>query len=307
MSSSLSVSTTLTAPSSSILIQDDFSCSGDVLLKETLNALLSSGKRVVYVQAEPKRPLIQSHLKKNLEFVSVPWRDFSPPMAKEFLQKCVELVKKLKCSLFIDSISALSAFVGSDHTCVRFIQMVQQVDAKVAVFCVLHKHTFAPEHEQTLSHLFNTQVTLRTEPGDTRAIAHTVHMKKGGRTSSVKEHVWVDHLTNTFHSLPYKQNRFGLRHLGNEDALEQTNDSNDNDPTANLTFNLSLSEQEKHTRANTALPYMDNTQGKRTTSTTPTTSTASSSSKATGRGVIYYEPDEVDDFDDEDPDDDLDL
>ncbi|XP_063965511.1 elongator complex protein 5-like [Lytechinus pictus] len=62
------------------------------------------------------------------------------------------------------------------------------------------------------------------------------------------------------------------------------------DPTANLTFNLTLSESEKKARENVVLPF-----------------TKVSNNSTTGSGQIFYEPDQVDDYDDEDPDDDLDI
>ncbi|XP_076472527.1 elongator complex protein 5-like [Babylonia areolata] len=59
------------------------------------------------------------------------------------------------------------------------------------------------------------------------------------------------------------------------------------DPAANLTFNLSLKPEEKAAKDQVVLPY-----------------TQMSSPDS---GVIHYVPDEDDDFDDEDPDDDLDF
>ena len=59
-----------------------------------------------------------------------------------------------------------------------------------------------------------------------------------------------------------------------------------------MTFELGLSEREKSARAATELPYTVN-------------KTAENNSNSTGQ--IHYVPDEVDDWDDEDPDDDLDI
>lgn len=67
------------------------------------------------------------------------------------------------------------------------------------------------------------------------------------------------------------------------------------DPTANLTFNLTLTEREKGDRAKAPLPYVKSERQK-----TQLLSTA-------GSGKIFYTPDEADDFDDSDPDDDLDI
>ncbi|KAI8137104.1 Elongator complex protein 5 [Fennellomyces sp. T-0311] len=61
------------------------------------------------------------------------------------------------------------------------------------------------------------------------------------------------------------------------------------DPTANLSFNLSLTDNQRRAKDNVELPYMKVQQ------------------QQSGGGNIYYEPDAGDDFDDEDPDDDLDI
>ena len=61
------------------------------------------------------------------------------------------------------------------------------------------------------------------------------------------------------------------------------------DPAANLTFDLHLSTQEKAARSRVVLPYTSAQQG-----------------GEQGTGEIFYEPDEVD-FEDSDPDDDLDF
>ena len=62
------------------------------------------------------------------------------------------------------------------------------------------------------------------------------------------------------------------------------------DPTANLTFDLTLTAKEKQDRANVVLPY-----------------TRPHISLGKGEGQIFYQPDEADDFDESDPDDDLDI
>ncbi|RUP43054.1 Elongator complex protein 5 [Jimgerdemannia flammicorona] len=101
------------------------------------------------------------------------------------------------------------------------------------------------------------------------------------------------------------------------------------DPTANLSFNLSLTEEQRRARGNVVLPYMKAQRMQVSNlsflftfrgyhhgtilhlwlfafwsfpsdALNPATTTASG-----GGGSIYYEPDAADDFDDEDPDDDL--
>ncbi|KAI9025049.1 Elongator complex protein 5 [Phycomyces nitens] len=65
------------------------------------------------------------------------------------------------------------------------------------------------------------------------------------------------------------------------------------DPMASLSFNLSLTDEQRKTKENLVLPYMK----------------AQNEVQVDGQasGTIYYEPDAADDFDDEDPDDDLDI
>ncbi|CAI9740686.1 complex 5-like [Octopus vulgaris] len=75
------------------------------------------------------------------------------------------------------------------------------------------------------------------------------------------------------------------------------NDRPQVDPTANLTFKLNLSDTEKVARSQQVLPHIQiqNRQQELQSST------------MSGQGQIFYEPDDADDFDDEDPDDDLDI
>ncbi|XP_071439547.1 elongator complex protein 5 [Hetaerina americana] len=64
------------------------------------------------------------------------------------------------------------------------------------------------------------------------------------------------------------------------------------DPMADVTtFKLSLEEKEKEARSQLILPYMRNDPAK----------------ESAGSGVIHYQPDEMDDWDEEDPDNDLNI
>lgn len=86
-------------------------------------------------------------------------------------------------------------------------------------------------------------------------------------------------------------------HLHSTDMSDQTSDP---DPAANLTFDLHLSSKEKEDRSRVVLPY---------TAVRDRVGVASGSSSTAlkGSGQIYYQPDDVDDFDESDPDDDLDI
>lgn len=73
------------------------------------------------------------------------------------------------------------------------------------------------------------------------------------------------------------------------DAVHSVAQPQQADPTANLTFNLSLKPEERAAKDQVVLPY---------------TQISSSENQS---GVIHYIPDADDDFDDEDPDEDLDF
>jgi len=86
--------------------------------------------------------------------------------------------------------------------------------------------------------------------------------------------------------------------------------SSEVDPASNLTFNLRLTDSEREARANTALPYLL-TESKKSAylheSAGVRINKRGGGSSLVEGGEIVYVPDEVDDFDDEDPDDDLDI
>ncbi|KAG9054079.1 hypothetical protein FS842_006224 [Serendipita sp. 407] len=80
-------------------------------------------------------------------------------------------------------------------------------------------------------------------------------------------------------------------------------DQNRSDPTRNLPFNLSLTEEQQASRAKVPLPYAHTGEGG--------SEMQKGDNKTDGQvgkqAVIYYDPDSADDMDDEDPDEDLDL
>uniref|UniRef100_A0A3B4BGY0 Elongator complex protein 5 n=1 Tax=Periophthalmus magnuspinnatus TaxID=409849 RepID=A0A3B4BGY0_9GOBI len=79
--------------------------------------------------------------------------------------------------------------------------------------------------------------------------------------------------------------------------IESVPEEHQMDPTANLTFNLRLSDKEREAKEKLLLPFMfskDNTEKLLLHS-------------GSGSGRILYEPDASDDYDQEDPDDDLDV
>ena len=90
-------------------------------------------------------------------------------------------------------------------------------------------------------------------------------------------------------------------HKGLPGGTNTTVETNEPDPTAHLTFDLRLSSKEKEDRSQVVLPYTAVRDG------VGVASTVAPGHAPKGSGQIYYQPDDVDDFDESDPDDDLDI
>jgi len=83
---------------------------------------------------------------------------------------------------------------------------------------------------------------------------------------------------------------------------EQFNIEKEPDPMAGLTFNLKLKDAEAMAKRNVQLPHLVVRDSIKKQIRGEEQSTAKTSS-----GQVFYTPDEADDFDDEDPDADLDI
>lgn len=76
------------------------------------------------------------------------------------------------------------------------------------------------------------------------------------------------------------------------------------DPTANLSFNLTLTDEQRRAKEKLVLPYM---KAQNRGVVEVDSGDRSGNAEPPSTGSIYYEPDAADDFDDEDPDEDLDI
>ncbi|CAG8441521.1 16397_t:CDS:2 [Acaulospora morrowiae] len=111
------------------------------------------------------------------------------------------------------------------------------------------------------------------------------HRKKSGKVLYETNMYHIDESTTELVIQPEK----------NESVNEEVNTVSD-PTTANLLFNLSLTEEQKKAKDEVILPYVK-IQDQYEEKGSPTA----------GGGTIFYEPDDADDFDEEDPDEDLDI
>uniref|UniRef100_H9GUJ5 Elongator complex protein 5 n=1 Tax=Anolis carolinensis TaxID=28377 RepID=H9GUJ5_ANOCA len=197
-------------------------------------------------------------------------------------------------TLALDSLSWLLLRLPFPSVCQVLAQLPKKANtAGVRIrtlVALLHGDLHPPEQLKALHSLARVVVTLKQGDGSPR-VAVTLHRKRRNKVVQKKEYFTV-------------LSGFALKHLGEpspaavsgEEVIQKDDASAVADPTANLTFNLRLSEAERRAKESVPLPYQFSEEKKSSLLQGPT-----------GQGKIYYEPDAADDIDDEDPDDDLDV
>ncbi|MGH0186850.1 UNVERIFIED_CONTAM: hypothetical protein FKN15_028484 [Acipenser sinensis] len=197
-------------------------------------------------------------------------------------------------TLVIDSLSWLLLHTPPTAVC-QSLQELSRGGLKVKrVVALLHSDL----HEQgvvgSVCHMATAVVTVTPVSGSVSAeaepngIVRTLLRRKTGRVSREEE----------FYSVLEDFSVQILRDLSTrkQPASDSRGETKQDDPAANLTFNLRLSEGERRARENLSLPFTFSEEKK-----------SSLLQPRSGGGRILYEPDASDDFDQEDPDDDLDI
>jgi len=196
--------------------------------------------------------------------------------------------------IFIDDLLLL----GRSWNCIDdygcwdgLIELLHDMSRYNHVVVFLHPGLVSDANIRILMHIAQFYATIEDHPDLNESYRyHSVLCKTSGK-------ITVDKKT------------LSLDKEGKMTAVDDTTASNDLqnsseevDPASNLTFNLRLSETEKVARANTSLPYLLNESKKNAYLDESSVVNHSASG-----GEVIYLPDESDDFDDEDPDDNLDF
>lgn len=146
---------------------------------------------------------------------------------------------------------------------------------------------FVPQ--ETFSYMTITSNAL-TKGG----IAHIEWRKKSGKVLYESNGFMMNVSTGRLEVVPASQ-LTGTLDKEQESEPEEMQVDKKADPTANLSFNLSLTDEQRKTKESLVLPFMKAQQ------------LEVSVDEEKKSGLIYYDPDAADDFDDEDPDEDLDI
>ncbi|XP_044273232.1 elongator complex protein 5 [Varanus komodoensis] len=298
-----------------VLLQDSVRCEGRTLLKSFAAASAQRGESVHVLSFEvPEKefkagfgPEVASWIWFHDAFRDpLGWagedgcltvEDFSAPG----LASRLALASQGPATVLLDSLSWLLLRLPFPGVCRVLAQLPRSASAAGlqvnALVALLHGDLHQPGELAALRALAHVAVAVEPAPGTVPGgdgaprVAETLHRKRGGKVARKKEYITL---------LP----GFILKHLGEprpdgfsrEGGLEDDEAPARADPTANLTFNLRLSEAERRAKESVPLPYHFSEEKKSSLLRTPSS-----------QGTIFYEPDASDDIDDEDPDDDLDV
>ncbi|XP_028654275.1 elongator complex protein 5 [Erpetoichthys calabaricus] len=294
-----------------VLIKDCVQCGGRGLLKSFIKAALLRNETVHVFEFEISQEEMYSGLTDGtssslvfhngytdpLNWISneKPF-DFSIQSIKSQIDQSKDKESEAKnVILVLDSLSWLLHHIPITDVC-QLLQEPKRKESTVKrIIALMHSELHDQGIVGSVSHMANTVVTLSPIPEfttvnwevDPYAIGETVQRKKSGKVNREEECYTVqkDFSLIIHHDL---HNR--------KQAIPKPDNTAQVDPAANLTFNLRLSEEERHAKERLSLPFTFSEKKKH-----------SILQPRPGGGKIVYEPDAQDDFDEEDPDDDLDV
>lgn len=176
------------------------------------------------------------------------------------------------CSVIIDSVNQMSLCLGWTK-CLRVLKSLSSHPKVNKLILVLHKDCLPPFSKLRiqLSHLASAIVSY-DEKVDTKI---NVLLKKSGKVVKSSETLSFDVKTSTLKATPI------VKDIKTENEPEKPS------PGSLSTFKIEVDQTEKLEKYKLKLPYM--------------------SKIHEGESKIFYEPDAVDDWDEEDPDEDLDI
>ncbi|XP_050969876.1 elongator complex protein 5 [Labeo rohita] len=282
-----------------ILIQDTVSCSGRGILKCFINAALKRGEDVHVLGFESPETQVcaglDSSCVQKLHFHEgfpdpLGWKCTSSFTVDQFTsQHITQLIKDTQYAkasvLVVDSLSLVLRHHDPVVICQR-LQELRKGGVIKTVIGLLHSDLHQQGVVGIVGHLASTVISVAPANNERHGVAKTTRRTKSGKVMQEEEYFSVSEDATL--SVQAK-----LRQPGH---VQKEQDVSEADPTSNLTFNLRLSEEERKAKEKVALPFVFS-QEKKSALLRPTP----------GTGRIMYEPDANDDFDEEDPDDDLDV
>ncbi|KAL1123337.1 hypothetical protein AAG570_002422 [Ranatra chinensis] len=275
-----------------ILVKDSFEFSWIWAVKEFIEEHVSKGNEVHFFAFENKEYVWLNNLKQEhgqkirvYDFFSDPYGWFGgDPATLEFA--CSSLIERpsedRQKLVVIDSLS-YPIQISSLHSVCRTFKKLRECpklsngDHPILLLTVFHSALVdtEPMSYNQMNYSATSSISLEGNKKDSsdRTTMNVLHKTSSGK---IMQETYSCHLDKSGKFIFEKAEDKPLPKTSDEPSLEMT------------TFKLSLKEQELESRRNLVLPYLKK-------------------KDEVGSGKIFYEPDERDDWDDEDPDDDLNI
>ncbi|KAF6031775.1 ELP5 [Bugula neritina] len=286
---------------SSLLIKDSLRKSGACLIKSLTNQALSQQKPLLYINTEPlfsNRHSLGSLGVQNVDVFG---------QYDSLKERIMSSVSSANTVVVFPSISLLllSYSVGRFAKLLRALRESDKVSSVIALM-----HTDVVLNEEIvdrLDYLFSSIIHVllpESELSVYYAQVKCLRRKSNGKLETSEEYFTLDDACS-----------LKLVHSSSSAVVRSYTQSQSGDVVSSLTFNLSLSDKEREAKNRLHLPYLKKDSEKQAllsqthngSSGRPLISIGDESSQTNPGGKIYYHYDEADDFDDEDPDDDLDI
>ncbi|CAL9694744.1 unnamed protein product [Knipowitschia caucasica] len=280
-----------------LLIKDRAHCSGRNLLKSFIKAALHKEEEVHVLLFEVSDQELKSGLKDitlqrlhihNMYDDPLGWTNNTDFVAQHFSFNYIADILKLNSqqktlTLVVDSLSWILRHICTTYVCTTLHQLNKGGTVKT-IMGLLHVDMHQKGTVGSVCHLATSLISLAPGNRSDSCVAKITKRTKSGKVLQEEQ--------------PFCINEdLSIIVLNKSSNMEQTvQEEHQIDPTVNLTFNLRLSDKEREAKEKLLLPYMFSKDKK--------TALLYSGS---GSGRILYEPDANDDYDQEDPDDDLDF
>jgi len=271
-----------------ILIHDNKDAKGEALLVEFIKKNVKLGNKTDLLCVERNSYVLRSlpiDTNLNVHFMSEmlvkmcedPTDNINADPFKLFQEVQNRPKSHSKSILVIDSLSLLlllhpEKFYRELH---RLLHFNKSDGIQCQVICLLHDDVIPSGRKISLMYERLASTNIYISQQNKQLQTTTVHRKASGRTIEVVELLYFDQSLNLVTKEVVKVKE------------SHSEDDNKDWMTKDVTFKLELEEKEKQARSELVLPYLKK--------------------QTEGTGEIYYEPDATDDWDEEDPDDDLDI
>lgn len=257
-----------------ILIQDSKETSGVRFLKALVNTLLKENVHlcIIYYELMNVKLLLEqnteySHVTQ-IDAASDPYnwkKSIETSQNLKSLKELSQLCSETKGFICFDSLSPL-LFYNNPNDVYKELHKILMKNADLQIIGLMHADVHDSYENDIISKLATTVLSIA--PNDVNKCRSITRFSSGKISCQFMEY----EISNTFQFSLFREFKNQVKSMSSKQP----------DPTANLTFNLRLKDNEKEARSHVQLPYM----------------------QMQNKEVIETE---IDMYDEEDPDDDLDI